>query len=203
METILRTKAPLRASPSEMLPRRSVDACGDGELIRRIGERDREAFEELYRRFARPVLGLALRRLGDRGRAEDATQETFAAIWRSAVTYRPDRGPAAPWLFTVARNAIVNQIRMRGEPSMEAPDSPWDGPGPPEHAESDWTSWRVHRALEGLPERQRTLVELAYWGGLSQSEVSEYLNVPLGTVKTRTRTGLRRLADLLEGELSA
>ena len=64
-------------------------------------------------------------------------------------------------------------------------------------------AWRVHRALEEIPAAERTVLELAYWGGLSQSEVSEYLNVPLGTVKTRTRTGLRRLADLLEGELSA
>ena len=101
MGTILRTEAPLRASASEVLPWRSVDRCKDGELIRRTGERDREAFEELYRHFARPVLGLALRRLGDRGRAEDAMQETFAAIWRSAATYRPDRGPAAPWQCTV------------------------------------------------------------------------------------------------------
>ncbi len=104
MGTILRTEAPLRASASEVLPWRSVDRCEDGELIRRTGERDREAFEELYRHFARPVLGLALR-LGDRGRAEDAMQETFAAIWRAAATYRPDRGPAAPWQCTVREAA--------------------------------------------------------------------------------------------------
>src|SRR6266566_4367657 len=105
MGTILRTEAPLRSSAGEVSPRPSVDGCEDGGLIRRIGERDRKAFEELYRRFARPVLGVALRRLGDRGRAEDAMQETFAAIWRSAATYRPDRGPAAPWQCTVREAA--------------------------------------------------------------------------------------------------
>ncbi len=198
MGTILRTEAPLRASASEVLPWRSVDRCEDGELIRRTGERDREAFEELYRRFARPVLGVALRRLGDRGRAEDAMQETFAAIWRSAATYRPDRGPAAPWLFAVARNAIVNQTRTRTAPPAEVPDSPWHGPGPEEQPESDWLSWRVHRALEELPEHQRTLVELAYWSGLSQSEIATHLNIPLGTVKTRTRSALTRLVELLD-----
>ncbi len=172
----------------------------DGELIRRIGEGDGEAFEELYRRFARPVLGLALRRLADRGRAEDAAQETFAAIWRSAATYRPDRGPAAPWLYAVARNAIVNQTRLRFEPAGEAPDSPSDEPGPSERAESDWVRFRLHRALDELPERHRTLIELAYWSGLSQSEIATRLRVPLGTIKTQTRGALARLAELLEDE---
>jgi RNA polymerase sigma-70 factor (ECF subfamily) len=189
-----------RAEParSRALPRRSsVESAGDGELIRRIGQGDREAFEALYRRFARPVLGLALRRLRDRDRAEDATQETFAAIWRSAATYRPERGPGAPWLFTVARNAIVNQTRIRVEPAAEVPDSPADEQGPPQHAEAEWVSWRVHRALEELPDQQRAMIELAYWSELSQSEIATRLNIPLGTVKTRTRTALARLADLL------
>ena len=81
----------------------------DGELISRTGDGDRGAFEVLYRRYSRPVFGLALRRLGDRGRAEDAVQETFASIWRSARSYRPERGPGAPWLYAVARNAIVDR----------------------------------------------------------------------------------------------
>jgi RNA polymerase sigma-70 factor, ECF subfamily len=178
----------------------SIDSATDGELIRRIGERDRDAFEELYRRFGRPVLSLAVRRLRDRSRAEDATQETFAAIWRAAATYRPERGPGAPWIYAVARNAIVNQTRVRFEPATETPDSASEEPGPPEHAESEWVSWRVHRALEELPEQQRTLIELAYWSGLAQSEIASQLNIPLGTVKTRTRAALARLAGLLEHE---
>ena len=70
-----------------------------------------------------------------------------------------------------------------------------------EVAEQGWVAWRVHRALEVLPEQERSLVELAYWGGLSQSEIADYLSIPLGTVKTRTRSALRRLADELEDEL--
>ncbi len=190
-----------RGGSARRLPSRdSVEFRGDGELIRRTGEGDREAFEELYRRFARPVLGLAVRRLRDRSRAEDATQETFAAIWRAAATYRPERGPGAAWLYGVARNAIINQTRIRVEPTDEVPDLPSGQPEPPERAESEWVSWRVHRALEKLPERERTLIELAYWTGLSQSEIAKRLGIPLGTVKTRTRSALARLAELLEPE---
>jgi RNA polymerase sigma-70 factor (ECF subfamily) len=174
----------------------------DGELIARVGEGDPNAFELLYRRYARPVFALALRRLGDRGRAEDAVQETFASVWRSAGSYRQERGPGAPWLYAVARNAIVDRRRARGEPPAEGPDEPSTEAGPLDRAEASWTAWRVHRALAELPEQERQLIELAYWSGLSQSEIAEFLNVPLGTVKTRTRSALARLADMLEGELS-
>ena len=94
----------------------------DGELIQRVAERDAGAFELLYRRYARPVFGLALRRLGDRMRAEDAVQETFAAVWRSARTYRPERGPGAPWLYAVARNAVVDRARHKTDPPTDVPD---------------------------------------------------------------------------------
>ena len=176
-------------------------ALSEGALIERVGAGDRDAFDELYRRYFRPVLGLALRRLGDRGRAEDAVQDAFAAIWRSASSFDPDRGQGGAWLYTVARNAIVDGARRRPEPPMEAPDEPSGESGPPEQAEAAWLSWRVHAALELLPEHERPVIELAYWGGLSQSEIASFLDLPLGTVKTRTRSALSRLADLLEEEL--
>ena len=174
----------------------------DGELIQRAATGDRSAFEDLYRRFARPVFGLALRRLGDRGRAEDAVQETFASVWRSASSYRPDRGPGAPWLYAVARNAIVDRARARTEIPAEIPDEAEAGSGPPDRAEQSWVAWRVHRALEELPEREREVLALAYWSGLSQSEVAEFLGIPLGTVKTRTRAALATLAEILADELA-
>jgi RNA polymerase sigma-70 factor, ECF subfamily len=175
-------------------------SVSDGDLIRRVARRDANAFEALYRRYARSVFGLALRRLGDRMTAEDAVQETFAAIWRSARTYKPDRGAGAPWLYAVARNAIIDRLRARNEPTAEAPETASAEPGPLERAESSYVSWRVHRALEELPEKEREVVELAYWSGMSQSEVAEYLHIPLGTVKTRTRSALSRLADVLDRE---
>ena len=180
----------------------ATDPRTDAELLGLIAGGDRPAFEELYRRYARSVLGIALRRIGDRGRAEDATQDTFASIWRSASRYDPTRGRPASWLYTVARNAIIDGLRRRPDPTVsDPPDIATGEPGPAEAAESEWVSWRVHRALETLPESERPLVELAYWSGMSQSEIADFLGMPLGTVKTRTRAALGRLAGELEGEL--
>jgi RNA polymerase sigma-70 factor (ECF subfamily) len=202
MEIALEVPQPrLRAVPAEPAPSLPPDAS-DAELLERVGEQDRAAFEMLYGRYVRPVFGLALRRLGDRGHAEDAVQEAFAAIWRSASTYRPERGAAGGWLYTVARNAIVDRLRRHG-PAVDAelPELASAERGPAQQAEDSYVSWRVHRALEELQPREREVIELAYWSGMSQSEVAEYLHLPLGTVKTRTRSGLARLASVLEGEL--
>src|SRR5579864_7629559 len=204
MELALEVTQPrLRAVPSDPAPSQpDVADPSDAELLARGGQRDREAFEVLYGRYVRPVFSLALRRLGDRGHAEDAVQEAFAAIWRSASTYRPERGAAGGWLYTVARNAIVDRLRRNGPAAdSELPELVSGEPGPPEQAEEADVSWRVHRALEELQPREREVIELAYWSGLSQSEVAEFLGLPLGTVKTRTRSGLANLATVLEGEL--
>jgi RNA polymerase sigma-70 factor (ECF subfamily) len=201
MEYVLRVPLPPRQQ------RATIDIVHDeeltdGELVERIAVGDRDSFDELYRRYARAVHGLALRRLGDRGRAEEATQEVFTAVWRSARSYDPARGAGAPWLFTIARNAVVDGLRRSPEPPVEVPETPSDEAGPPERAEQAWTAFRVHRAVETLPDHERPVIELAYWSGLSQSEIAAFLNLPLGTVKTRTRSALARLADLLEEELA-
>jgi RNA polymerase sigma-70 factor, ECF subfamily len=188
----------LPPAPPEVTIRPVRSEVSDGELITRVGSGDRTAFEALYRRYSRPVFGLALRRLGDRGRAEEAVQETFASVWRAAGSYRPERGPGAPWLYAVARNAIVDNGRARREPPVEGVEEKADVDTPAERAESGWVAWRVHAALAELPDGERVVLELAYWGERSQSEIAEFLSIPLGTVKTRTRTGLARLADMLE-----
>jgi RNA polymerase sigma-70 factor (ECF subfamily) len=172
----------------------------DGELMLRIAKGDAEAFEEIYRRFARPILALARRRLADPGRAEDATQETFASVWRSAASFRPERGTGSAWLFAVARNSITDRARQRTEATIEeAPEQASDEPDPSDVAQADWLAWEVHTALERLPERELEVLALAYFAGLSQTEIAERLDVPLGTVKTRTRSGLSRMATMLEG----
>jgi RNA polymerase sigma-70 factor, ECF subfamily len=195
------TAAALPLAPGDATIQRVNDDVSDGELITRVGSGDRNAFETLYRRYARPVFGLALRRLGDRGRAEDAVQETFASVWRAARSYRPERGPGAPWLYAVARNAIVDNGRVRREPPVESADERSEDETPADRAETGWVAWRVHRSIAELPDNERIVIELAYWGGRSQSEIAELLQVPLGTVKTRTRTGLARLAEMLEDVL--
>jgi RNA polymerase sigma-70 factor (ECF subfamily) len=203
MEIALEVPQPrLRAVPADAAPLPLEDSTSDAELLARVGHRDREAFELLYSRYVRSVFGLALRRLGDRGHAEDAVQEAFTAIWRSASTYRPERGAAGGWLYTVARNAIVDRLRRNGPTAdAELPDLASAERGPAQQAQDSDVAWRVHRALEDLQPREREVIELAYWSGMSQSEVAEYLHLPLGTVKTRTRSGLARLASVLEGEL--
>src|SRR5205809_6741446 len=113
----------------------------DAELIQRTADGDRDAFDALYQRYARPVFGLALRRLGDRGRAEDAVQEAFTSIWRSAATFDPSRGRGSAWLYAVARNAISDRGRARSEPPTEAPDEASAEPGPDDRAELSWISW--------------------------------------------------------------
>jgi RNA polymerase sigma-70 factor (ECF subfamily) len=178
-------------------------AVSHGELLCRIAERDLEAFEILYRRYVRPVYGLALRRLCDRERAEDATQRAFAAIWRSAPTYVPECGAGERWLFTVARNEIVDQARSASRTQLVASAelsevAPCE-PGQESIAEDGWLAFRVHAAVAELPEQERVPLELAYWGGRSQGEIAELLGLPLGTVMTRTRSALARLVPRLEG----
>jgi len=173
----------------------------DGELLVSIARGDRAAFEELHERYARAVLGLALHRLADRGRAEDAVQEAFASIWRSASTYRPELGPGAPWLYAVARNAITSRLRERRVIALERFDQASADPGPDERAELAWRSFCVHRALQTLPPTQRRLLELAYWGDRTQTEIAAELQLPLGTVKTWTRRALAAMADALREDM--
>ncbi|HYM63985.1 MAG TPA: sigma-70 family RNA polymerase sigma factor [Gaiellaceae bacterium] len=188
----------------------SIDS--DAQLIQKIANGDHEAGGILYRRFAWPFLGMAKNRLGDMGLAEDAVQETFASVWRSAPTYRPERASGAAWLYAIARNRITDTARRIGKhqagetPSAHSSGTGSDpshsnGHGPEEAAEAAWLAATVHDAVAKLPERERAVIELAYWGGLSHSEIADHLDIPLGTVKTRGRSGLIRLGALLEGVL--
>ena len=201
MDTVLLSRLHARAQTATITPLSGPEAT-DGTLIEQIAAGERSAFEELYHRYARSVLGFALRRIGDRRRAEDSVQDVFAAVWRSASSYDRRRGPGGAWLYTIARNAIVDAQRRKPAPTMaEPPEVVSTDLTPDEEAEASWNAWRVHRALETLPETERSVIDLAYFSGLSQSEIAGFLDVPLGTVKTRTRSGLARLADALEGEL--
>ena len=143
-----------------------------------------------------PICGHSCARC--RRRSSSWSAREIPSSWRSAKSYKAERGTASAWLYAVARHAIIDRARQKRETAIEVPEEADTRAGPVERAEESWLTWRVHSALELLPERERVVIELAYWSGLSQTEIASYLDVPLGTVKTRTRTGLGRLAGLLE-----
>jgi RNA polymerase sigma-70 factor (ECF subfamily) len=175
----------------------------DEDLLERVAlSRDGEAFELLYGRYGRAVYSLVRRVLGDHSTSEDVSQEAFARVWRAARGYRRDRGPVAAWLFTIARNAATDAARSRRTLTLaDPPDQPDASPTPDEQTMAEWEAFRVHAAVDALPAREREVIELAYFSGLSQSEIATRLAMPLGTVKTRTRTALARLGSVLEGEV--
>ena len=168
-------------------------------LLARVASGDRDAFAELYDRYAGAVYGACLRVLREPQAAEDAAQDAFAALWRHADAFDAGRGAAGAWIGRIARNAALDANRRRTlratAPEVDPVD---DRPTPEELAVQADEAFRLRLALETLPERERTVLGLAYDRGLTQSEIAEHLGLPLGTVKTRTRSGLTRLADSLE-----
>ena len=189
---------PARHAPSQS----GVSSRSDEDLLELVAERrDEAAFDELYGRYARAVYAVVRRLIGDHARSEDVVQQAFTNVWRAAAGYRRERGPATGWLFAIARNAAFDALRSREAPSRwEVPDLPDDGPGPDQRASAAEEAFRVHAAVDGLPDHEREVIELAYFDGLSQSEVAARLGAPLGTVKTRTRRALAHLADRLAAE---
>lgn len=177
-------------------------ACSDEELLELVARsRDEAAFEELYRRYSRAIYGVVRKMLGDHARSEDVVQEAFTNVWRAARGYRRERGAATGWLFAIARNAAADAHRARTvQPGGDPPDVADPEPLPDEQVGAAQDAFRLHTAVDALPEREREVIALAYFDGLSQSEVAERLDIPLGTVKTRTRSGLSRLAERLSGE---
>lgn len=170
----------------------------DADLLVRIGEGDADAFTALWRRLSGPVLALGRRMLADDAAAEDVAQETFATIWRVAATFDPERGSPTGWIFTIARNAARDVGRRRRMTIVdEVPDTADPGLGPDDEALRAGEQFRVHVALASLNPRAREVIELAYFQGLTQAEIAEHIDVPLGTVKTRTRNALARLAESL------
>jgi RNA polymerase sigma-70 factor (ECF subfamily) len=165
-------------------PHRRADAGPsadtDQELLRRVAERDVGAFNTFYRRYARAVYGLALRRLSDRERAEDATRRAFTAMWGSAASSSFERGDGGRWVFSVAQRAIV------GDVAQEAA------------ADDGWQTFLVQASVAALPELERAPLELAYWGDRQPAEIAELLGLPLDAVSTRLRSALERLAARLD-----
>jgi RNA polymerase sigma factor (sigma-70 family) len=172
----------------------------DESLLARVASGDEDALGRLYDRFGRVAYGLALRVLRDERLAEDAVQDAFVAVWRQAASFRPERANARTWVLTFVHRRAVDLVRReerrRAEPL--APEIEPTAGSAAEAAELRERREAVQRALAQLPEEQRRPIELAYYGGLSQSELADRLGEPLGTIKSRMFTGLKRLRELLE-----
>lgn len=181
----------------------------DESLVEQIKRRDADAFATLYDRYADLVYSVALRVLADPALAQDTTQDVFLRVWRTPAAYDPTRGRFPSWLVSVTRNRAVDEVRMRGRRRLreigeqaagdDPPDSRAEDPQLAAQLQADREA--IRRALTTLPEEQRTAIELAYFSGLTQLEIAERLGQPLGTVKTRTRLGLRKLRAALEDEV--
>ena len=182
---------------------RDAVEISDESLLARVASGDDDALGSLYDRFGRVSYGLALRILRDERLAEDAVQDAFIAVWRQAASFRPERANARTWVLTFVHRRAVDLVRReerrRAEP-LEPESEPASGTAA-EAAELRARREAVQRALAQLPEEQRRPIELAYYGGLSQSELAERLGEPLGTIKSRMFTGLKRLRELLGTEL--
>ncbi|MGD9696154.1 MAG: sigma-70 family RNA polymerase sigma factor [Thermoleophilia bacterium] len=175
--------------------RRPVSDLDDAELFRLIAGGSETAFDALWRRYGEAVLGLCRAILRDPQAAEDAAQEAFARVWRFAATVDPRRGEPAGWLMTVARNSALNVARVTlPEPVPE----PFERPVPSREQEMIDALW-LRGALTRLPDREREVIRLAYFAGLSHTQIAARVDEPLGTVKSRIRRGLARLAELAEG----
>ena len=192
------------------LPPTSDQRAPDDEtLIARIAGQDQLALDALYERYARVVYGLALRMLGDAEHAEDVVQETFWRVWRRGSTFQAGRGPATGWIFGIAHNLSIDELRrQRARPNQvyETEDAPVlremvdEGMDVAGAAVESERRRLIERALGQISAEQRQAIELAYFGGLSQSEIAERLQSPIGTVKTRIRLGLRRLREVLQAQ---
>jgi RNA polymerase sigma-70 factor (ECF subfamily) len=179
-----------------------ADELSDEQLMKRLdGQEVEAALSTLYDRYSRTVFGVGLKLLGgDRSSAEELVQEVFLKVWRSSRTFDSARSSFSTWLYRVTRSVALDLYRKRarrvrpvsdGDPYLGSARDP--SAGPQEVVDESWLSWRVSKALEVLDASHREVIDLAYFGGLSQREISERTGVPLGTVKTRTASAYKSL----------
>ena len=197
-----------RSDGTEMLNYHQME---DQLLLGLIAAQDQAALEAFYDRYVRQVYSLVLSILRDPGVAEEVTQEVFFSVWKRASSFNSERGRPATWLLSVAHHRAIDALRRqrrRGqretplEPDVEN-SHPSEGEGPPEAAMLMENKERVREALRKLPPEQQRVIILAYFQGLTQVEISERLEQPLGTVKTRIRLGMEKLRLVLEPWLRA
>jgi len=188
---------------------RRSSAPEEAVLLKRIAQRDEKAFERLYDLYAKLTYSLILSVVKKQGDAEDVLQEVFLQVWEKASTFDVSKGNAYAWLITLARNRAIDKIRSKDfrkqsretvadEPELSSPGSEGN---PLDSLVVDERAQIVKQALRQIPVEQREVLEIAYFGGYSQSEIASKFNLPLGTVKTRMRQGMKKLYSLLKERL--
>jgi len=181
-----------------------VEVSLDATLVQSLVRRDVNAFEQLYDRHSRHVYALVLRILQQAATAEEVVQDVFLQLWRNAAAYDAERGPFVPWLLTLARNRALDHLRLKSERQRRREDQTDELPpvaAAPEYERELDERRRVERIrvlMGGLLPRQKRAIELAYFEGLSHSEIAAKLSEPLGTVKSWIRNGILRLKEGLQ-----
>lgn len=165
----------------------------DRETLEGFRLGDETAVKAVYSRFSRPVFSIALNILRDRDLAADATQQTFVKAWQAADTLDPGRDPG-PWIYTIARRTAIDMYRKQTR-SVVRDDIDLAQPGP--SLDRIWEVFEVRNALEQLPEEEREVIRMSHLEGLTHTEIAETLDIPVGTVKSRSHRGHQRLIDLL------
>jgi RNA polymerase sigma-70 factor, ECF subfamily len=189
----------IRGDTGTQAPARNLAHLSDEALLALCSRADDSALGELYDRYGRVAYGLALRIVRDRSLAEDAVQEAFLAVWRSAGAFLAEQGKPSTWILTLVHRRAVDIVR-REERRRADPLEEFEPPTVEATDEEAWLRAQrqvVQEALRKLPPDQREAIELAYYGGFTQSELAERLGQPLGTIKSRMFTGLKRLRELL------
>jgi RNA polymerase sigma-70 factor (ECF subfamily) len=180
----------------------------DLELLEHISNQDRDALETLYERYGRRVFSLAVRILSDSVSAEEVTQDVFMSVWRRGATYVSKKGKFTTWLFSIAHNRTIDELRKRRRDRSRTNDDIDDhlnlessdvSPADATVAQSEYA--KIRAAMEKLPDEQKNVVELSYFKGLTQTEIADKTGQPLGTVKTRMRLALKKLRKALSVEL--
>jgi RNA polymerase sigma-70 factor (ECF subfamily) len=187
-----------------LLPKQNGEAALDASLVQQLLQRDMRAFEQIYDCHSRLVYGLVYRIVQQAGTAEEVVQDVFLQLWRNAAQYDASRGPFLPWLLTMARHRALDTLRLKSERQRRREDQTEELPGVcaapqfEKQLDEKRRAVRVRELLTSLQPQQKRAIELAYFEGLSHTEIAATLKEPLGTVKSWIRNGLMRLREGLQ-----
>jgi RNA polymerase sigma-70 factor, ECF subfamily len=194
----------LQTTMAPTLEANHAQMCTDAQLLAFIGRGENWALSEIYNRYASLVFSIALRTLSDRASAEEIVQGVFTKVWQHARKYRAERGKFSSWLINISRNACIDELRRRRVRPVTRPGDEKlldilasdDNSLPDTQAALERA--HVREALQKIPPKQRMVIELAFWGGMTHQQIALHCRSPLGTIKTRFRLGIQRLKLLLQ-----